>query len=166
MNRSFLSVFAVLVVSLSLAFRCAEANNCNPPAEVSGETVAWAWGWNGFGQLGDGTADDRHTPIPVPLSGVAALAAGFAHSLGVTTDHTVWAWGWNSNGQLGDGTTEERHSPVQVQNLSGVTAVAGGGQQSLALKGDGTVGLGVETTLVSWAMGPRSTAIRRCRCRT
>src|SRR5215471_20034260 len=93
----------------------------------------------GFGQLGDGTADDRHTPIPVPLSGVAALAAGFAHSLGVTTDHMVWAWGWNSNGQLGDGTTEERHSPVQVQNLSGVTAVAGGGQQSRALKGDGTV---------------------------
>jgi len=82
MNRSFLSVFAVLVVSLSLAFRCAEANNCNPPAEVSGETVAWAWGWNGFGQLGDGTADDRHTPIPVPLSGVAALAAGFAIAWG------------------------------------------------------------------------------------
>jgi alpha-tubulin suppressor-like RCC1 family protein len=140
MNRAFLSVFAILPVALSMAFVSnAEANNCNPPVDASGETVAWAWGWNGFCQLGDGTTQDRDTPIPVQLSGVTAVAGGFAHSLGLTTDRRVWAWGWNSHGQLGDGTTEQRHAPVQVENLSGVTAVAAGGQQSLALKSDGTV---------------------------
>jgi hypothetical protein len=46
------------------------------------------------------------------------------------------AWGW---GASGDGTTDERHTPVQVQNLSGVTAVAAGYDFSFALKADGTV---------------------------
>jgi alpha-tubulin suppressor-like RCC1 family protein len=90
MSRSFISVSAILVVSLSIAFvTIAKASNCNPPVEASGETVAWAWGWNGFGQLGDGTTEDRHTPVPVPLGAVTALAGGFAHSLGLTTDRAV-----------------------------------------------------------------------------
>src|SRR6516164_2043401 len=79
MNRALLSAFAILPVALSTAFiSTAEADNCNPPVETSGETVAWAWGWNGFGQLGDGTSQDRYTPVPVQLSGVIALAGGFA----------------------------------------------------------------------------------------
>jgi len=29
--------------------------------------TVWAWGWNRFGQLGDGTTTHRHTPVPVQL---------------------------------------------------------------------------------------------------
>ena len=58
-----------------------------------------AWGWNLFGQLGDGTYIDRAFPVTVNgLSGVKAVAGGFAHSLAVKTDGTVWTWGTGQEG--------------------------------------------------------------------
>ena len=68
------------------------------------------------------------------------MAVGSGHSLALMQDGTVRAWGANYlYGQLGDGTTTDRHTPVQVQDLSGITAIAGGSVHSLALKNDGTV---------------------------
>ncbi|HEX3623627.1 MAG TPA: hypothetical protein VHT97_15035 [Acidimicrobiales bacterium] len=99
----------------------------------------YAWGWNGVGQLGDGTTVDSHQPVPVPgLTEVAAIAAGYNHSLAVQ-DGVVMAWGWNALGQLGDGTTVNRTTPVPVRGLTGVVAVSAGVLHSLALRGDGTV---------------------------
>ncbi len=47
--------------------------------------------------------------------------------------------GANSAGQLGDSTTIDSNIPVRVNSLAGVVAIEGGGDQSLALKNDGTV---------------------------
>jgi alpha-tubulin suppressor-like RCC1 family protein len=140
MTRSFLAAFASLAVALSMTFATdTEAENNNPSLGGTGKSVS-AWGYNWFGQLGDGTTFNRDTPVQVQnLSGVAAVAGSSVHSLALKSDGTVWAWGYNGVGQLGDGTTFNRDTPVQVQNLSGVTAVAGGGGHSLALKSDGTV---------------------------
>jgi alpha-tubulin suppressor-like RCC1 family protein len=49
-----------------------------------------------------------------------------------------WAWGSNTYGQLGDNTTVDKLTPVAVSGLTGVTAIAGGQNFSLALKSDGT----------------------------
>ncbi len=98
------------------------------------------WGYNGVGELGDGTLTDRLSPVQVPnLTDVVAVGAGLDHSLAVRADGTVWGWGANAYGQLGDGSTTTRPSPVQVPGLTGVTAVAAGAYQSLALRSDGTV---------------------------
>jgi uncharacterized delta-60 repeat protein len=106
----------------------------------SGVGSVWAWGWNGVGQVGDGTTADAHAPVRVPgLTGVVAVSAGTYHTLALRGDGTVWAWGWNVVGQLGDGTTIDRHRPVQVPGLSGVVAISAGGLHSLAVTGDGTV---------------------------
>lgn len=41
-----------------------------------------AWGWNGVGQVGDGTTVDRRSPVPVPgVSGAVAVAGGAFHGL-------------------------------------------------------------------------------------
>lgn len=107
---------------------------------VDGEV--WAWGANASGQVGDGTTENRSTPVRVAgLGDVTAIAAGAEHSLALKADGTVWAWGANAAGQLGDGTTALSSVPVQVTGLAGsvVTAVSGGAGHSLALADDGTV---------------------------
>src|SRR5450756_958155 len=111
-------------------------------AVVSGS--AWAWGDNGFGQLGNGTTADSNTPVAVSLPAgttVTAIAGGGFHSLALTSSGQVLAWGYNFNGQLGNGTTADSSIPVAVSLPSGttVTAIAGGGQHSLALTSSGQV---------------------------
>ena len=113
--------------------------------------TVWAWGYNYYGQLGDGTTTSRHTPIQVKgpdgegyLTDVIAVSAGYDHSLALKRDGTVWAWGDNYEGNLGDGTTTMHDAPVQVKGPNGegyltdVIAIAGY-THSLALKRDGTV---------------------------
>lgn len=102
--------------------------------------AVFAVGANSFGQLGDGTNNDRLRAVAVPgLTNITALAAGGQFSLALRADGTVWAWGANSNGQLGDGTTTDRNTPVQVAGLAGVTAIAAGSEHALALLGSGGV---------------------------
>lgn len=104
--------------------------------------TVWAWGCNGYGELGDGTTSTGRS-VPWPVSGlwdVVAVAAGYHHNLAVTADGTAWAWGSNYFVQIGDGLGGAyRKTPVAVPGLTGVVAVAAGQGHSLALKADGTV---------------------------
>jgi len=110
---------------------------------VKSDGTVWAWGRNSDGQLGNNTIINSFIPVQVSgLTGVTAVAAGNAHSLAVKSDGTVWAWGYNIGGQLGNNTSglnANKSVPVQVSGLTGVTAVAGGNEHSLAVKSDGTV---------------------------
>lgn len=107
---------------------------------VKSDGTVWAWGYNGYGQLGNNATVDQGTPIQVAtLTGVTASAAGYDHTLALKSDGTVWAWGYNFYGQLGDGTYVDKLTPVQVNGLTGIVAIAAGGKRSIALKNDGTV---------------------------
>ncbi|MDL1861204.1 hypothetical protein FBR04_09265 [Betaproteobacteria bacterium PRO7] len=107
---------------------------------VRNDGRVFAIGFNGSGQLGDGTTTDRLRAVQVPsLTNIVAIAAGGHFSLALRSDGTVWAWGANNAGQLGDGTTTNRSSPVQVSGLAGVTAIAAGNEHALALLGNGAV---------------------------
>ena len=55
------------------------------------------------------------------------------------SNETAWAWGDNSFGQLGVGTTTNMITPTQINNLSGITAIAGGHLHSLFLDSEETV---------------------------
>ncbi|MEV5568956.1 Ig-like domain repeat protein [Spirillospora sp. NPDC052269] len=104
---------------------------------------ALGWGYNGEGQLGDGTTTFRLTPVWVHLPSGVHLTdiAAEAQSLAVTSDGRVLGWGVNGDGQLGDGTTTDRHTPVYAHLPAGVSAtrVAGGVSHSLAVTSDGRV---------------------------
>ncbi len=106
----------------------------------------YAWGRNTYGQLGNGRfgLDAREaTPARVKgLENVAAISAGWDHSLALTRDGRVYAWGGRSHGQLGDGvraTGRPLATPHPVSGVEGVAAIAAGGQHSLALTRDGRV---------------------------
>lgn len=99
-----------------------------------------AWGYNGYGELGDGTKKQHEAPETVPgLSSVTAAAAGEYFSLALRSDGTVAAWGYGGYGELGDGKTEESDTPVTVPGLSNVVSIAAGDYFALALRSDGTV---------------------------
>jgi len=115
---------------------------------LKSDGTVWTWGGNSYGQLGDGTSGSGTSKsIPVQaqnLTGVTTISSGNGHSLVLKSDGTVWAWGRNYNHQLGIGDStsgpgEDKSTPIQVKNLAGVTAIAGGGIHSIALKSDGTL---------------------------
>jgi alpha-tubulin suppressor-like RCC1 family protein len=95
------------------------------------------WGWNPFGQLGDGTLEDRHSPVTVIglPSDVVQVVAGNYHSCVRTELGGVWCWG-NENGVISG---ERRTSPVEVAGLTDVRKLAAGAEFTCALRASGTV---------------------------
>jgi alpha-tubulin suppressor-like RCC1 family protein len=102
----------------------------------------WGMGYNGDGELGDGTIDDQHSPEQIVPSGVTAVAAGSDYSLFIESDGSLWAMGHNGVGQLGDTTTDDSHIPELIM-ASNVVSVAAGAFHSLFIMSDGSL----------WGMG-------------
>ncbi|MEV4253707.1 Ig-like domain repeat protein, partial [Spirillospora sp. NPDC049652] len=105
---------------------------------VTSDGRVLAWGYNGYGELGDGTTESRTVPVEVHLpQGVTVkqVSAGYMFSLALTTDGRVLAWGYNNYGKLGNGTTTDSRTPVQVALPSDLTIkqVAAGDNHGLAL---------------------------------
>src|SRR3990172_397840 len=74
----------------------ASGNSDGHSLALKSDSTVWAWGYNWYGQLGDGTNTNRNTPVQVSgLTGIIAIAAGYYHSIAVKNDGTVWAWGAN-----------------------------------------------------------------------
>jgi alpha-tubulin suppressor-like RCC1 family protein len=101
----------------------------------------WTWGGNIYGQLGNGTTQDRHFPQQVLLldNQVMEVNAGENFSIALKSDGTLWTWGANQSGQLGDGSTSNRWSPVNVNHISGVDMVEAGQAHVLAVTTHGSV---------------------------
>jgi alpha-tubulin suppressor-like RCC1 family protein len=121
---------------------------------LGADGLVYAWGSNGYGQLGDDSTTERHVPVLVKgpggsgyLSGVVAIAAGHLFSLALKADGTVWSWGHNANGRLGVNSTVNSDVPVQVHGpgdvgfLTGIAAISisCGQGYALALAADGAV---------------------------
>ena len=128
------------------------AGNSQSMALASDGTI-YTWGWNQYGQLGNGTTTNSRIPVAVvttgtPMAGktISQIAAGNAHALAMTDDGTVYAWGWNQYGQLGNNSTINSSLPVAVKTtgtpLAGkiITQITSGGSpNSLVLANDGTM---------------------------
>jgi alpha-tubulin suppressor-like RCC1 family protein len=100
------------------------------------------WGYNGQGQLGNGSTNDAATPQAVGglASGVVAIAAGQFHTCAILTAGTIRCWGRNGNGQLGDGSVNPTGTgmPSTVSNIaSGATAVTAGAAHTCAIVAGG-----------------------------
>lgn len=107
---------------------------------VTSKGAAKCWGYNYEGELGDGTYDQRETPVQVQglKSGVVAVAAGDYHSCALTRKGAVKCWGYNRYGQLGDGSKTNSNTPVQVSGLSsGVVAISAGAYHTCAITAKG-----------------------------
>jgi alpha-tubulin suppressor-like RCC1 family protein len=107
---------------------------------IKSDSTLWAWGLNNLGQLGDGTAVNKLSPIQIgTASNWKKVFTGGNHSFAIKSDGTLWAWGYNNVGQLGDGTTVNKSSPVQIGTATNWHILAGGSGHTLALKTNGTL---------------------------
>ena len=93
--------------ALGLAHACGAGSD--------GKKIA-CWGENRYGQLGDGTFEDRVTPTVLGQGPgtVLSLSAGAQHTCVVASGGAVFCFGRNDHGQLGDGTSLSEPRPVTV----------------------------------------------------
>jgi len=102
----------------------------------------WAWGSNGYGQLGDGSQATRFTPVRCGLATdyFTNYAPGYYHVLATKSDKTLWAWGYNAYGQLGNGSVGGNVlSPTRANADPHFVSLAGGNMLSAAVKDDGSL---------------------------
>lgn len=82
---------------------------------ITVDSLAYCWGANGSGQLGDSTRTDR--PLPVPVRGglhFAVVRAGAAFTCGLTGGPVLYCWGDGTQGQLGRSILGSSTVPVRV----------------------------------------------------
>jgi hypothetical protein len=103
------------------------------------DTTVRCWGGNEFGQLGDGSTEDRLEPVEVVgLRDVVALSAGRGFTCALVRDGSVSCWGLNGLGQLGeDG--GDRTRPGPVPGLADVEALSSGLLGSCAVTSEAAV---------------------------
>ena len=71
------------------------------------------WGSNKYGQLGDGSKEDRLEPVKI-MEGVQSVSLGSFHSSAIKTDGSVWMWGRNNFSQVVDGMEICQLEPVCI----------------------------------------------------
>src|SRR5437667_2052760 len=73
----------------------------------------YSWGYNAYGQLGDGTQVSHSLPTVLSgLSDIVQVAATFSSSYALASDGSLWVWGENNQGQLGLGDFSTRLTPT------------------------------------------------------
>ncbi len=95
--------FALLATAVTGSHNCA----------LTAEGTAWCWGYNAYGELGNGSKSNSSRPVAVS-SGLkfVSISAGRFHTCGVTRDDAVWCWG--GFGGLGIARKDTSTVPVPV----------------------------------------------------
>ena len=113
----------ILAISTATTHTCA----------IASDNLAYCWGDNTNGQLGNNSTTQSLVPVAVNTSGVLsgktilAIKTGTSHTCVIASDNKAYCWGLNTYGQLGNNSTSQSLVPVAVDTsgvLSGKTVIA------------------------------------------
>ena len=72
------------------------------------------WGFNLFGQLGDGTNSNKYTPKTIIMGNIVSIGAGRYHTCMLDSSDDLYCWGYNLFGQVGDATDTNKNTPTLI----------------------------------------------------
>lgn len=119
------------------------------------------FGNNKFGQLGDGTSEDKLSPIKITISNEKAhrIACGNDYTLVLTAKGHIYGFGLNSSGQLGIGNQDNTNVPVRSllpesvfmsKIIAGYHSAAISSQGELYVWGESSLGNFLIPREISW----------------
>lgn len=111
---------------------------------VDDENNLYAWGYDNYGQIGDGTITTNHVSTnnvvsPIKLTGLTTgtqtnalisaqidkVGTGYNHSFAIDLDGNLYAWGYDRFGQVGDGSVTTNHTGSGSYNVSAPVMITG-----------------------------------------
>lgn len=111
---------------------CGDTHICG----IKTDKTLWCTGANIYGELGDGSYEDRDSFVKIGGEDWTYVSAGMDHTCAIKSDRTLWCWGLNDVGQLGIGTWDlKKSTPTQVGKAEWLSVSAGSGQ-TCAIKED------------------------------
>ena len=148
-NGSTLPQALPVAVSGGLSFASVSAGDQTHSCGIATNGAAWCWGFNGNGELGNGSTTGSN--VPVSVSGgltFISLSAGGSTTCGIAAGGGAYCWGRNAEGQLGIGVSDvnAHASPVAV----------GGGLVFANVSSVFGYACGVTTAHAAWCWGTGS----------
>jgi len=90
----------------------------------------YAWGYNGYGQLGNNTTTNQSVPVLITGFGaivgktIVAVACGTYHTVALDSAGYIYVWGFNGSGELGSTSIAVVNGQVNIPTLlSGIGGI-------------------------------------------
>ncbi len=101
--------------------------------------TVWTWGYNYYGDLGDGTTEDNATPRQVTgIPKIKHIASSDNKFYVIAEDGTVWSWG-DRYGYISKGLQPVEATSLLSIKSNNIQSISGGSNHELILTQDGRV---------------------------
>ena len=92
---------------------------------LNNEGEVYCWGWNGYGQIGDGSFKNINMPVKIDFreSKVKSIHLGETHSCALLFNSSLYCWGNNVDGQIKYSQNDDYGTPIFVETNSKGTII-------------------------------------------